>query len=308
MISLPKGVNLNQLIQFLRNIGLQSSALLRDFENQSTSLYDSLENFHHDKKNNDPVTIADLALNTLILEAFANKYPNTDWDIITEENSKIIAFEKPKSDWIWSIDPLDGTKDFIQRTGEYAVHVALIFKGNPILSMVLLPRLKEIWFGVLGIGTWKEGEESVLENKEINLEKLEKKELKPSMQREITNVVTSKNHNNPKLELILNEMNFQNVIRMGSIGFKVCSLLRKEAEIYISISGKTSPKDWDLAAPNALMKSAKCNFTYVNEDEIKYGKKNYEQKGCLIASTLYRSEHVNVCRKINLIIKKYNLL
>ena len=169
--------------------------------------------------------------------------------------------------------------------------------------MVVLPSLEEIWFGVLGIGTWKEHEKNILNNKEIDLKE---KEFQIFSRNKSLNVVTSKNHNNQKLELILKEMNYEKVIRMGSIGFKVCSLLRREADIYISISGKTAPKDWDLAAPHTLLKSAKCFFTYVNGDELTYDQKNYEQKGCLIASTLYKSEHLRICKKINLIIKNNN--
>ena len=93
---------------------------------------------------------------------------------------------------------------------------------------------------------------------------------------------------------------------MGSIGFKVCSLLRNEGDIYISISGKTSPKDWDLAAPHGLIKYANFSFTYVSGNDISYQNKNYEQRGCIIASTLMRGEHLKICNKIDSIIKKYN--
>ncbi len=303
MIRLPKGVNLNDLIQFLRNIGLQSSTMLRGFENELIPLYDSNDNLHLIQNNNEPVTAADQALNKFFLDKFKTKYPNTNWDIVTEENAKLIKYKQAKSDWIWFIDPLDGTKDFIQNTGEYAVHIALIFKNKPILSMVLLPRLNEIWFGISGLGTWKENEEKFLDNKKIPLEN---KEFKSFFKTKAVKVVTSKNHNNKKLDLILKELNFQKIIRMGSVGYKVCSLLRNEADIYISISDKTSPKDWDMAAPHALIKSAKCNFTYVSGNELIYDNSNYEQGGCLIASTLIEGEHFNICKRISLIIEKYN--
>ena len=304
MISLPRDVNLDDLLEFLRNIGLKSSSMLRNFEKDLVPLYSLSSNLHSNLKHNDPVTEADLTLNKFILNEFSERYPNAEWDIISEENSKLISYEVSKSDWKWFIDPLDGTRDFIQNTGEYAVHIGLLFENKPILSLVLLPSLKEMWFGVNGIGTWKESEKYNLHKKKVYFEK---KKFKNYSKNSLIRVLTSKNHNNPKLDLVLKEMNFQNIIRMGSIGYKLCTLLRGDADVYISISGKTSPKDWDLAAPHALIKSANCNFTYVSGEEINYDNINYEQKGCLIASTLPNNVHKDICYEIKCILKKYNL-
>ena len=303
MISLPKGVDLNDLIGFLRDIGLKASSILRNLESESLPLYGSSDNLNLINNEDGPVTVADLTLNKLFTTQFISRYPYINWQVITEENSKLVPFQESNCDWIWLIDPLDGTKDFIQRTGEYAVHVALMFKNKPVLGMVLIPKLEEIWFGIDSLGTWKEKEKSLLENKKSSLPN---KKFQSFSKRHISKVVTSKNHNNQKLEIILKEMNYQNILKMGSIGFKVCSLLRGEADVYISISDKTAPKDWDLAAPHALIKSAGCNFTYVSGDEIHYQKNNYQQEGCLIASTLIIEEHLNICRKINSIINKYD--
>ncbi len=297
MIDLPKGVDLKDLLLFLKNIGLKCSSTLKDFENGSIPLYEHPENLPINYDANAPVTAADLAINKLIYDAFLLKYSNIDWEIVTEENVKDIQNKDFKSDWIWLIDPLDGTKDFIQNTGEYAVHVALIFKNKPLLGMVVLPSLGEIWFGVDGYGTWQEeGQNSLENNNFLTFSKTE-----------VSNIVCSKNHGNQKLNFILKRIEHKKIVKMGSIGFKICSLLRNETDLYISISGRTSPKDWDIAAPHAIMKSAKFNFTYVSGKEISYLKDNYEQPGCLIASTLQKNEHISVCKKINSIMKEFNL-
>ena len=297
MFSLPEGVDLNSLLLFLKNIGLESSSILRNFENGSIPLYDLNQNTKLKENINDPVTAADLTINKLFIDRFKEFYPDSDWEIITEENSKNSFCLNTKSNWVWLIDPLDGTKDFIQKTGEYAIHVALLFKKKTILGMVVLPSIEEIWFGVKNLGTWKDGEKEPIFVKD--LEKISK----------IDNlkVVTSKNHNNKKLESILGQLNHSNISKMGSIGYKICSLLRNESNIYLSISDKTAPKDWDIAAPQMLMNSANFNFTYVSGDEINYSKEEYQQKGCLVASTLSRNEHLRVCKKIYEIIKELNL-
>ena len=104
-------------------------------------------------------------------------------------------------------------------------------------------------------------------------------------------------------------MKFKKVIQKGSIGYKVCSLLRNEGDIYMSISDKTSPKDWDLAAPHSLIKNARCQFTYVSGNELTYLGENFEQRGCLIASTLEESEHLKICKRVKSIIEmKLNLI
>jgi len=297
MISLPKGVELDGLLLFLKNIGLKSSSILRSFEDGSIPLYYLDQNTELKENINDPVTAADLTINKVFIDGFKEFYPDADWEIITEENSKNTFSLNSNSDWVWLIDPLDGTKDFIQKTGEYAIHAALLFKKKPILGMVVLPKIEELWFGVKSLGTWKDSEKKPIFVKE--LEKISK----------IDNlrVVTSKNHNNKKLESILEQVNYSNITRMGSIGFKICSLLRNESNIYVSISDKTAPKDWDIAAPHILMSSANLNFTYVSGDEINYSKNEYQQKGCLVSSTLPRNEHLKVCKKIDLIIKKLTL-
>ena len=198
MINLPEGVELNTLLSFLREIGVKSALILRSFENGSRSLYDFGNNSKLQKNVNDPVTAADLTINKLFLDEFAVNYPNINWEIVTEENSKENLSRDNVSDWVWMIDPLDGTKDFIQKTGEYAVHVCLLFKKVPVLGMVVLPSLKEIWFGVKEMGTWKENEEFSSSNKDFLV----------TPKTNSKTVITSKNHNNEKLKLILAEMNF----------------------------------------------------------------------------------------------------
>ena len=293
MINLPEGVELNNLLLFLRETGVKAALILRSFENGSISLYDFGDNSKLQKNVNEPVTAADLTVNKLLLDEFALNYPNINWEIVTEENSKENLSRDYKSEWVWMIDPLDGTKDFIQKTGEYAVHVSLLFKKIPVLGMVVLPSLQEIWFAVKEIGTWKENEAFLPQERDLMV----------FSKKDVDTVITSKNHNNQKLKLILSEMNFKNIIQKGSIGFKICSLLKNEGNIYISISDKTSPKDWDVAAPHSLIKNARCQFTYVSGDELTYMGKNFEQKGCLIASTLRKTEHLKICERVKTIIE-----
>ena len=96
--------------------------------------------------NEDPVTLADLKVNELIIKRINEKYKNINWDILSEENVKIESNNfNQMSDWIWVLDPLDGTKDFIQGTGNYAMHLALNYKQKPYIGFVLIQKKNELW-------------------------------------------------------------------------------------------------------------------------------------------------------------------
>ena len=139
MIKLPSGVDINNLIDDIRILSWQVADILLYYTKlleDSNDKKNILENNNED----DPVTLADLKVNELIIQGINEKYKNINWDILSEENVKnsLDDFDS-KNDWIWVLDPLDGTKDFIQGTGNYAMHLALNFKGKPYIGFVLLP-------------------------------------------------------------------------------------------------------------------------------------------------------------------------
>ena len=96
---------------------------------------------------------------------------------------------------------------------------------------------------------------------------------------------------------------------IGSVGCKVASILRGEADVYISLSGKTSPKDWDMAAPHAIISAAGGMFSHADGTNLIYKKPNYSQSGCLIAS--HGKCHHQICQKamdfFSLETPKYNV-
>ena len=297
MIKLPPGVDINRLLDDLRDVSwevsqtlLKYAQIIKDSKNKSNIL----------KNNNieNPVTIADLKVNELIIKSINENYKNIGWEILSEENVKSnIDTLITNEDFVWVIDPLDGTKDFIQGTGNYATHLALNYKKKPHLGFVLIPDKDELWIS---------NEEMVwCENKIGNLKKpnLSNK----SNLNEMT-IVTSKNHRNQILKNLIDRANFKEVIVMGSIGCKISSILRGESDIYISLSlpGESSPKDWDFAGPAAILKTAGGSITNLNNEEITYGKSNYEQGGIIVASNNYNS-HEKICLEIKEIIKKYDL-
>tara|TARA_A100001388_G_scaffold132003_1_gene97733 strand:- start:182 stop:1114 length:933 start_codon:yes stop_codon:yes gene_type:complete len=294
MFKLPSGIDINNLIDDIRIFSWQAADILLYY---SKLLEDSDYKKKILKNNNEdaPVTLADLKVNEIIIRRINEKYKNIKWDILSEENVKISPENfYSKSDWIWVLDPLDGTKDFIQGTGNYAMHLALNFKQKPYIGFVLIPEKDQLWI-TDGEKTWCENrdgskyEPSLFINKNL---------------KEMT-LVTSKNHGNETLQKLIQKINFRKVEIMGSIGCKIASIIRGESDIYICLSlpGKSSPKDWDFAAPESILKGAGGAITNLNNEELTYGNSMYKQGGIVIA-TSDKNSHGSICLEIKKIIQK----
>ena len=296
MIKLPCGVDLNDLIDDLRNLSWEVSDILLHYANiikNSEQKKDFLKN----KNNDDPVTLADLEVNELIINRINEKYKDINWDILSEENFKINSQNFDNAEWLWVLDPLDGTKDFIQGTGNYAMHLALNYKRKPYIGVILIPEKDELWISYAG---------------KILCEKRDGSIRKPNLSetnilQEMT-IVTSKNHRNQKLKDLIEKINFKKTIVMGSIGCKIASIIRGESDIYIALSlpGKSAPKDWDFAAPEAVLRAAGGYITNVENDDLVYSRADLKHPGIIIASNNKRN-HKRICSQIKEIIEGYNV-
>ncbi len=298
MVDLPNGIDINNLIEDLKIYSWKAADILLNYSEKIKDFKVKNE-FIRSLDLKDPVTEADLKVNEMILNNFRKKYSKIDWDILSEENAKFCdEFSDLNADWLWLLDPLDGTKDFIQETGNYAMHLALNFKGKPYLGVVLIPSRNELWIAAKGkLWCEKRGDKSFEKAKFVNQKCFEDMVL-----------VTSKNHQNITLRNLIEKINFKKVITMGSIGCKIASIIRGESDIYISLSlpGKSSPKDWDFAAPEAILKAAGGEITKLNHKDLFYGRPNFEQPGIVIASN-NKFGHESICSHIEEIIKKYDL-
>ena len=297
MINLPSGIQINALIDDLRifsweayEILIYYSQILKDSNNKSNLL----KNDNYD----DPVTLADLKVNEKIIQRINDRYKNIDWEILSEENVKINSKNYDFNDkWVWILDPLDGTKDFLQGTSDYAMHLALTYNQKPYLGVVLIPEKDELWISN-GENVWCENKNGMkikpnLSNRQILQEMI---------------LVTSKNHGNNTLKSLIQKINHSEVVVMGSIGCKIASILRGESDIYICLSlpGKSSPKDWDFAAPQAILKAAGGSITNIYNQELTYGKLNFQQGGIIVASNDL-TNHEKICLEIRKIIKEFEL-
>ena len=297
MDKLPLGVDINNLIDNLRIFSWEAGEILIYYSKilkNPTEKARIIQNKNYD----DPVTLADIKVNEFIVNNIRKSYPNISWDILSEEDIKTEsnAFKR-NSEWCWVLDPLDGTKDFIQGTGNYAMHLALNYEQKPFIGIVLIPEKNELWIS--------NGEKFWCERKDGSRTK---KYFSKSKNINEMTIVTSKNHGNKTLKRLIEKLDFKDVIVMGSIGCKIASILRGESDIYICLSlpGGSSPKDWDFAAPEAVLRAAGGSITNLDCSELIYGEPGFN-KGGIIVATNNKVAHQCICSEIYGAIKKFDL-
>jgi 3'(2'), 5'-bisphosphate nucleotidase len=223
-------------------------------------------------KQGEPQTNADRAVDTHLLQGLQRAYGNS-CGYLTEETYTHQQGPCPQ-DWVWIVDPIDGTKEFINKTGEYAVHIALTYQQRPILAVVALPEAELIYRAVRG-----KGSERI--DRQGNSQVLQVPTAPPLAD---CTVIASRSHRNPGLEKILSSLPCSRQVQVGSVGGKVAALIEGRADIYISQSDRSAPKDWDIAAPELILTEAGGKYTDSYGRALQYNKADVSQWGCLIAS------------------------
>ncbi|MDA0726912.1 MAG: 3'(2'),5'-bisphosphate nucleotidase CysQ [Cyanobacteria bacterium] len=284
----PPGIEEKQLLADLRRLCWGAADILLAYGRGEQPPYGFPKALSVDEGGEGPVSAADLAVNQWLLDGLAQAYPDAGWTLLSEETAKeqLTAGEPLDAEWLWILDPLDGTKDFLQGTGEYAVHLALVHRGEAVLGVVLQPLLEDLWFGLVPEGrAWRENRAG-----EQQPAQLSSRQALGEMV-----LVASRNHRDQRLEQLLEALALGDTKAIGSVGGKVATILRGETDVYISLSGKSAPKDWDMAAPEAVLKAAGGAFTHADGAPLRYNTGDVRQAGCLIAS--HGVSHQELCEK-----------
>lgn len=205
-----------------------------------------------------PVTEADERAEALIVAGLAALTP--DVPVVAEEGvaaGRVPAFGKR----FWLVDPLDGTREFVHRNGEFTVNVALIEDGQPVLGVVHAPALLRLFGGVSGSGAFVEDENG---RRPIRCREV------PS---EGVTVLASRSHGNPvALEAFLAGRSVAEVKYAGS-SLKLCLLAAGEADLYPRF-GRTM--EWDIAAGHAVLAAAGGSVVDLSGRPLVYGKAGFE--------------------------------
>ena len=273
---LPAGVSKEALLTELRRLSWGAADILRAYARGEQPPHGFQKALSVDNGGEGPVSAADLAVNQWLLEGLSGAFPDAGWTLLSEETAKeqLTEGEPLPAEWLWILDPLDGTKDFLQGTGEYAVHLALVRGNRPVLGVVLLPEADELWIGLVGDSAWCEDREGT------------RSPVRFSQREELSDLllVASRSHRDDRLEKLIGELQLGGSKAVGSVGCKVATILRGETDLYISLSGRSAPKDWDMAAPEAVLLAAGGRFTHADLGDLTYNTGDVRQAGCLIAS------------------------
>lgn len=189
------------------------------------------------KKDDSPLTLADQASHEVIMEGLQRLHPEIP--IISEEGDQIAYDDRKDYEYFWLVDPLDGTKEFINRNGQFTVNIALINKDKPVAGIIYCPVLDSLYVGIKGGDCYKE-EKGVKTNLKVNYSEKDRV------------AVRSKSHASPEEEGVLKEYGVINDISVGS-SLKFCMVAEGKADIYYR-HGPTM--EWDTAAGQAVLESA----------------------------------------------------
>ena len=209
------------------------------------------------KADDSPLTEADTKANAIICTTLADLYPNIP--ILSEENKEVPYDERKGWEYYWCIDPIDGTKEFIKKNGEFTVNIALIDKNKPVLGVVYAPAIEELYQAKKGEGAFKNGVKLPLQHNETPQDYLR--------------VVASKSHLSVETQAFIDALPTKKIeqISKGS-SLKLCMVATGEADIYPRLA---PTMEWDTAAADAIVREAgKMTREFESNKPLQYNKIN----------------------------------
>jgi len=213
-------------------------------------------NYEIETKNDDsPLTRADKESNYLITKELTKIYPEIP--IISEESKGIPFIERANWEYFWLVDPLDGTKEFIKRNGEFTVNVALIQKNRPVAGVIFAPALGDLYYAQVNVGVFKRAQDKKIKRISVN---------KITVGGRIA--VRSRSHASEEELDVFKSFDITNTISVGS-SLKFCMVAEGKAQLYYR-HGPTW--EWDTAAGHIIAECAGATVTGLsyNKEIIKH--------------------------------------
>lgn len=223
-------------------------------------VYNSSDTINIDyKSDKSPLTLADKNSHQVIEKALLELTP--DIPILSEEGKQSDFEVRKKWDIMWVVDPLDGTKEFIKRNGEFTVNIALVEKGISTIGVVYAPKLNILWYGSELTGAVRIDDKNITKNIHVN----------KKGKNDLLNIVVSRSHLNPLIKKFVKQFKNINLISIGS-SIKMCYVADGTADLYPRL-GPTM--EWDTAAAHAIIKFAGGDLLdFDSNQSLCYNKEN----------------------------------
>lgn len=212
--------------------------------------YESGHYQSHEKADHTLVTSADLAAHDILCQQLCELTP--DWPILSEEHAHIHLTDRQQWDYYWLVDPLDGTQEFVSRSGDFSTMIALICQGEPILGFVYAPVCDTAYYALKGHGAYKiTGQQGPIA---IQCQHY----VTPP---EVVHIAVSRVQHQRTLEQVINERFKYEFTPLGSASLKSCLVAEGKADCYIRL-GPTG--EWDVGAPLVILQEAGGNLLDLN--------------------------------------------
>lgn len=222
------------------------------------------------KADNSPLTIADRKAH----ETIVSFLEQTPYPVLSEEGKTIPYETRREWDTLWIVDPLDGTKEFIKRNGEFTVNIALVEKGLPVAGVIYVPVTGVMYAGSPGTGAVKLTGVRFTGNDDQEACEYTSHELPDAPAHAGCVVVASRSHRSAETEQFIEELKKQNEVEVITSGssLKICLVAEGIADVYPRFA---PTMEWDTAAGHAIALAAGCQlYRYSSDEPLQYNKED----------------------------------
>jgi 3'(2'), 5'-bisphosphate nucleotidase len=252
---------------YLAELLPQVTALAREAGDAIMTIYDGERLDFDYKQDKSPLTQADIASHDIVLAGLARLSP--DWPVLSEESAQIPFGQRSAWKHFWMVDPLDGTKEFINHNGEFTVNIALIEGNTPTLGVVYAPAIDKMYFAAKGMGAFKVDHQVTSQIRATRRDN------------GTTRVMVSRSHED-NLDRFTRDLSQCEFIAMGS-SLKFCLVAECAAHLY----PRTGPTmEWDTAAGHCILEIAGGSITDMDGMPLTYNKPRLLNPGFLAKTSL----------------------
>ena len=257
-----------------KRLALEAGSLLMEYYQRSFAI--------DWKAPGDPVTAADREASQLIVSNLAREFPGHA--ILSEEEPDNL--NRLDESHVWMIDPMDGTREFIEHRGEFAVQIGLVVDGTPVLGVVYQPTARKLYYAATGMGAILESNETVTP-------------LRVSTEQNASHMTmaVSRSHRSGRVEAIRQRLRIPNMIQSGSVGLKIGMICEGRAHLYIHTGSRTHL--WDTCGPEAILREAGGRLTDIANEPLQYRARDVRNpKGLIASNGLIQERAVQVTQSV----------
>ncbi len=243
--------NMNHILTVCSELAVEAGHKIMEIYNQK----DLFEQVSY-KSDNSPLTLADGAANDIIVERLKKEFP--EYAILSEEGQDNL--ERLQNPYCFIVDPLDGTKEFLKRNGQFTVNIALSYEHKSVMGVIYVPATEELYYASLGQDAYyQDAGGNITQITVSTIEDLSRVRL-----------VMSGSHGCAEMDALIEQYHFEHFVKMGS-SLKGCLVAKGEAEIYYR---HNPTMEWDTAAMQCIAEEAGAIFMQMDDTPMLYNREN----------------------------------